>query len=81
VRIAASLLVAAAAASFGGRAEAAPTYPWCAHYMMPNAPHNCGFVTFAQCQATVSGIGGTCNPNPWYEPPPARAQKRKAPRT
>ena len=27
---------------------------------------NCYFFTFAQCQATVSGVGGYCTPNPFY---------------
>jgi hypothetical protein len=40
-------------------------YPWCASYSR-DAAENCGFVTFAQCRATVSGIGGVCYSNPWY---------------
>ena len=46
-------------------------YPWCAHYGGRNgggAP-NCGFTTVAQCMAAVSGTQGTCQLNPWYEPP------------
>jgi hypothetical protein len=32
---------------------------------------NCGFTTFQQCLATVSGIGGFfCEPNTQYRPPP-----------
>ena len=34
---------------------------WCAYYYRGT---NCGFYSFAQCQATVSGIGGYCNRNP-----------------
>ena len=42
-------------------------YPWCAYYGGRDfAATNCGFVTFAQCQATISGIGGSCQPNPAY---------------
>jgi hypothetical protein len=38
---------------------------------------NCGFVSFAQCMATVSGIGGFCIVNTQYQPPPgSRAQRR-----
>jgi hypothetical protein len=56
------------------QAEAAIIYPWCAHYMMPNAPSNCGFATFEQCRSTVAGIGGTCQLNPFYAmSPPAAA--------
>jgi Protein of unknown function (DUF3551) len=35
--------------------------PWCARY--PEGASNCGFYTFAQCQATVSGRGGFCDRN------------------
>lgn len=44
----------------GGSANAAP---WCAYY---NAyTYNCGFYTFQQCLATVSGAGGFCQRNPY----------------
>lgn len=38
---------------------------WCAHYSSPAGGTNCGFYSFAQCQATVSGIGGFCQRNPF----------------
>ena len=41
-------------------------YPWCAQYSTRGGPTNCGFDTFAQCRATVSGVGGFCNTNPRY---------------
>jgi hypothetical protein len=41
--------VAMALAGSADRAQAAIIYPWCAHYMMPNGPSNCGFATFEQC--------------------------------
>jgi hypothetical protein len=41
-------------------------YPWCAHYGRDSGT-NCGFVTFQQCLATVSGIGGFCAENPFYQ--------------
>ena len=35
---------------------------------------NCGFLTIEQCRATVSGIGGFCVPNQFYNPQrPAKA--------
>ena len=37
---------------------------------------NCGFNTFEQCLATISGIGGTCQQNTLYEPP-GRSAPRK----
>jgi hypothetical protein len=39
-------------------------YPWCARYDWTTT--NCGFVSFQQCLATISGIGGRCEPNPRY---------------
>jgi hypothetical protein len=61
-------------------AEAAIIYPWCAHYGgRSGGGVSCGSSTFAQCMATVSGMGGGCEMNPIYEPPPSlpvRKQKR-----
>ncbi len=42
------------------------TYPWCAQYMRDG--RNCGFSTYEQCRATVSGIGGYCEVNAMYRP-------------
>jgi Protein of unknown function (DUF3551) len=44
-------------------------YPWCAVYgdRMSGAS-NCGFSTWNQCMATVSGIGGFCARNQFYNP-------------
>ena len=45
----------------------ADPYRWCAYYSgRGGGGTNCGFVTFQQCQATISGIGGVCSPNPHY---------------
>jgi hypothetical protein len=62
------VLIGVVMASAGSvdRADAAIIHPWCAHYMMANAPGNCGFATFEQCRLTVAGIGGTCQLNPFY---------------
>jgi hypothetical protein len=44
-------------------------YPWCAVYSGDGAGGtNCGFLTIEQCRATVSGIGGFCAPNQFYNP-------------
>jgi len=50
----------------------AQNYPWCAHYGggSSGGAMNCGFTTFQQCLATVSGIGGFCEVNTQYQPPP-----------
>jgi hypothetical protein len=49
-------------------------YPWCAAYS--SRTKNCGFVTFEQCLATISGIGGFCERNPFYRPRPAKKRVR-----
>jgi len=59
----------------------AQNYPWCAYYSGPGGGTNCGFTTFQQCLDTVSGIGGFCEPNTQYQPPPGphpltRVQRR-----
>jgi hypothetical protein len=51
--------------SASASAQAYPVYPWCAYYSGRGGT-NCYFSTFAQCQAAVSGVGGTCSPNPFY---------------
>jgi len=57
----------AALAGTASPANAEIYYPWCARYggEMGGAS-NCGFSTFEQCRATVSGIGGFCELNPFY---------------
>ncbi len=53
-------------------------YPWCAVYSGDaGGASNCGFLTIAQCRATVSGIGGSCEPNQFYNPRQAGAHTRK----
>jgi hypothetical protein len=43
----------------------ADPYPWCANYGTPGGT-NCGFITIEQCRATISGMGGFCEPNQFY---------------
>lgn len=51
------------------RAEA-QNYPWCAYYGgRGGGGTNCGFTTFQQCMATISGMGGFCDRNTQYVPP------------
>ncbi len=55
---------------------AAIEYPWCAQYSGEDGGgRNCGFSTLAQCMATVSGIGGDCEHNLFYEAPAKRPAK------
>ena len=52
--------------------------PWCSHY--DASTYNCGFNSYAQCMANISGVGGLCSPNYFgpsaYERPP-RSYSRK----
>jgi hypothetical protein len=45
--------------TIGARADG----PWCAFYGTGFSGRNCGFYSFEQCRASVSGIGGFCQPN------------------
>ena len=50
-------------------------YPCCANYGGGGGKggygaSSCGSTSFKQCLATLSGNGGTCSPNPWYQPYP-----------
>jgi Protein of unknown function (DUF3551) len=46
-------------------------YPWCANYSGRGyGAGSCGSTSLKQCLATLAGNGGTCNPNPSYQPYP-----------
>ena len=66
------------AAVFGLEKPAeAQNYPWCAYYSGGRGGgENCGFITFQQCLATVSGIGGFCEPNTQFQSPPGPHPRR-----
>jgi hypothetical protein len=61
-------------------AQAEITYPWCAQYGDRDGARNCGFSTYGQCLAAISGNGGYCEQNPMYRPagenPPPRRPRR-----
>jgi hypothetical protein len=46
--------------TIGARADGS----WCANYGT-GPGMNCGFYSYQQCMATISGIGGSCQPNPF----------------
>jgi len=54
------------------------TYPWCAQYGNRDGSRNCGFSTWEQCRAAISGNGGYCTENPMYQPavPTSRKPRR-----
>jgi hypothetical protein len=60
-----------------GPATADP-YRWCAQYSGRGlgGSSNCYFMTLAQCQAAISGVGGYCSPNPFYTGPDERRPRR-----
>jgi hypothetical protein len=70
----AALLAAPVVIITAGTASA-QNYPWCAQYSTRGGATNCGFVSFAQCQATVRGIGGFCQQNPMYVPSQPRRKR------
>jgi hypothetical protein len=49
---------------------------WCANYGT-GPGMNCGFYSFQQCMATISGNGGFCQPNPFSTSGSARDSRRR----
>ena len=68
------IAIVLALAASAGPSAAVVIYPWCANYGGSGrggyGASSCGSVSFQQCLATLSGNGGTCTPNPFYEPYP-----------
>jgi hypothetical protein len=77
--ILATLLAFAAFVSATVESANADPYRWCAHYSGELSASNCWFMTIEQCRATVSGVGGYCGPNPFYDGRPI-GQEQRAPR-
>jgi Protein of unknown function (DUF3551) len=60
-----------------GSAAHAQNYPWCSQYSgSMGGSMNCGFSTYEQCQANVSGIGGFCIRNDTYQAPRATRSRK-----
>jgi hypothetical protein len=66
----------------------ADPYRWCAQYAggdMGGGGTSCFFITWEQCMAAVSGVGGFCEPNQFYdgrpvvtpEDPPSRGRRSR----
>ncbi|MBI2712847.1 MAG: DUF3551 domain-containing protein [Rhizobiales bacterium] len=83
-RLLAATIIAAVAVVLMPAAGSADPYKWCAVYSGGRGGGtNCGFVTIEQCRATISGIGGFCEPNQFYTGPaerPAKRARKKRPR-
>jgi hypothetical protein len=81
--LATSLLMAALPLSARAYEMPYDPYPWCAVYSGGSefGGSNCGFLTLEQCRATVSGVGGSCEPNQFYNPRRSSSQgHRRKPR-
>ena len=64
-------------------AQHSPQPPWCAVYgggSDGGGGTNCGFFTLQQCRETIAGMGGFCEPNPFYHEP-AQKKPRKQKKT
>jgi hypothetical protein len=72
-------ILAAIASMSATPARAAIEYPWCAQYSggEEGSGRNCGFSTLEQCRATISGIGGSCEPNLFYPGSASDTSQRK----
>ena len=67
MRVVLGLLAVLAVMPVTTPAQADP-YRWCAVYGGSHGGRNCGFVTLAQCRATILGDGRAfCERNPYYD--------------
>jgi uncharacterized protein DUF3551 len=67
-----AVVLAMVASSFVDDARADP-YRWCAEFgSQHSGATSCYSVTLEQCRATVSGVGGFCRENPFYDGLPVR---------
>jgi hypothetical protein len=73
-----ALALAAMLVSVPRIGEAYYNYPWCAQYSDGSGVFSCTFANYAQCLASVSGVGGLCTPNPALTFVPLRVQPRRA---
>ena len=79
MRIALAALFVLAAGAFADIAKADP-YRSCADYGVGRSglgATNCYFLTLEQCRAAVSGVGGYCTLNQFYDGVPLDGQPRR----
>ena len=71
------IIAVAIGALLAGPSQADP-YRWCAEYGGGrwSGGTNCYFMTFGQCQAAISGVGGFCRLNSFYTGPDGRRGHR-----
>lgn len=77
MRTLAVLAIVAAALGLGARDASAEGkyWPWCSRYGWTVV---CGYATFQQCLASVSGAGGFCQPNIVGPPVTERSHGKRA---
>ena len=73
------VFVATASMFFAVGAVSADSYKWCA--VGSGGGTNCGFVTIEQCHASISGVGGSCEPKQVVPPNLSVAARAAAPKT
>jgi Protein of unknown function (DUF3551) len=74
-KIASAGVVAAGLLAGASSAQAQTNYPYCLR--TAGDASECAFETLAQCEATRSGEGSFCEPNPAYTPAPRRPSVRR----
>ena len=75
VSIAAFAGLLALAAFVPADSAKADPYRWCAQYgPSEDGGTNCYFVTLEQCRAAISGAGGYCTPNNFYNGAPVSSE-------
>ena len=75
-----SMLVAGGIMTSGltaGHAQSAYDYPWCAVYTNRSGAQACYYASYAQCMATMDGIGGFCMRSPYYRGPEPRQRRER----
>jgi hypothetical protein len=83
MRLIIATLAATILMGFASGTTRADPYQWCANYGPDEGSTNCYFITLQQCQAAVSGVGGFCARNNFYDgraeedPAPRRSKKRE----
>src|SRR5262245_102803 len=80
MRFSATVIVAALVMIPAVLTQTPASASWCAQYTGLGGSENCGFSSFQQCQASVSGIGGFCRPSQYDNPGYAsagRANKKR----
>lgn len=78
ITIALSVAAAAVLTSSSAPAQRYTNYPVCAVYGgFRDRTESCAFMNLAQCQMSVSGRGGYCTANPFYQPPPRRVKRKR----